>query len=117
MQKLVYAKKRILKSACLYECYVHIFTILLWWRLVKLSAKASFTYDGLGRCFHFVYIYAYTMCPKKSEPLNILQQQQQPQICSDLSKILRTQDDICYKHYFIVSYKCALTLLKYEFFK
>ena len=97
MQKLVYAKKRILKWACLYECYVHIFTILLWWQLVKLSAKASFTYDGLGRCFHFVYIYAYTMCPQKSEPLNILQQQLQ--ICSDLNEILHTQDDIyfCYR--------------------
>jgi len=46
-------------------------------------------------------------CPKKSEPLNILQQQ--PQICSDLTKILHTQDDICYKHYYIVSYKSALT--------
>jgi len=53
----------------------------------------------------------YTVCPKKSEPLNILQQQ--PQICSDLNKILRTQDDICYKHYYIVSYKSTLTLLKY----
>jgi len=50
---------------------------------------------------------------QKSEPLNILQQQLQ--ICSDLNKILRTQDDICYKHYYIVSYKSALTLLKYEF--
>ena len=48
---------------------------------------------------------------QKSEPLNILQQQ--PQICSDLNKILHTQDDICYKHYYIVSYKSALTLLKY----
>ena len=38
-----------------------------------------------------------TMCPQKSEPLNILQQQ--PQICSDLNKILHTQDYICYKHY------------------
>ena len=35
----------------------------------------------------------YTVCPPKSEPLNILQQQ--PQICSDLNKILHTQD-ICY---------------------
>ena len=34
-------------------------------------------------------------CVPKSEPLNILQQQ--PQICSDLNKILHTQDDICYK--------------------
>jgi len=50
---------------------------------------------------------------QKSEPLNILQQQ--PQICSDLNKISHTQDDICYKHYYLVSYKCALTLLKYEF--
>jgi len=32
---------------------------------------------------------------QKSEPVNILQQQ--PQICSDLNKILHTQDDICYK--------------------
>ena len=48
---------------------------------------------------------------QKSEPLNILQQQ--PQICSDLNKILHTQDDICYKHNYI--YKSALTLLKYEF--
>ena len=52
---------------------------------------------------------------QKSEPLNILQQQ--PQICSDLNKILHTQDDVCYTHYYIVSYKSALTLLKYEFFK
>ena len=50
---------------------------------------------------------------QKSDPLNILQQQ--PQICSDLNKILHTQDDICYKHYYIVSYKSALTVLKYEF--
>jgi len=50
---------------------------------------------------------------QKSEPLNILQQQ--PQICSDSNKILHTQDDIWYKHYYIVSYKSALTLLKYEF--
>ena len=49
---------------------------------------------------------------QKSEPLNILQQ---PQICSDLNKILHTQDDICYKHYYVVSYKSAVTLLKYEF--
>jgi len=48
-----------------------------------------------------------------SEPLNILQQQ--PQVCSDLNKILHTQDDFCYKHYYIVSYKSALTLPKYEF--
>jgi len=53
-----------------------------------------------------------TVCPKKSEPLNILQQQ--PQICSDFNKILHTQDDFCYKHYYIVSYKSALTLLNYE---
>ena len=52
-----------------------------------------------------------TVCPQKSEPLNILQQQ--PQICSDLNKILHTHDDICYKHYYVVSYKSALTLLKY----
>ena len=50
---------------------------------------------------------------QKSEPLNILQQQ--PQICSDLNKILHTQDDMRYKHYYVVSYKSALTLLKYEF--
>jgi len=50
---------------------------------------------------------------QKSKPLNILQQQ--PQICSDLNKILHTQDDIYYKHYCIVSYKSALTWLKYEF--
>ena len=50
---------------------------------------------------------------QKSEPLNILQQQSQ--IWSDLNKILNTQDDICYKHYYTVSYKSALTLLKYEF--
>ena len=50
---------------------------------------------------------------QKSEPLNVLQQQLQ--ICSDLNKILHTQDDICYKHYYVVSYKSALTLLKYEF--
>ena len=58
---------------------------------------------------------SYTVCPKKSEPLNILQQQ--PQICSDLNKILHTRGDFCYKHYYVVSYKSALTLLKYEFFK
>jgi len=52
-------------------------------------------------------------CVPKSEPLNILQQQ--PQMWSDLNKILHTQDDICYKHYYTVSYKSALTLLKYEF--
>ena len=52
-------------------------------------------------------------CVPKSEPLNILQQQ--PQICSDLNKILHTQDNLCYKHYYIVSYKSALTLLKYDF--
>ena len=50
---------------------------------------------------------------QKSEPLNILQQQ--PQICSDLNKILHTQDDICYKHFYVVSYKSALTVLEYEF--
>ena len=50
---------------------------------------------------------------QKSEPLNILQQQ--PQIWSDLNKILHAQDDIGYKHYYTVSYKSALTLLKYEF--
>jgi len=50
---------------------------------------------------------------QKSDPLNILQQQ--PQICSDFNKILHTQDDFCYKHYYIVSYKSALTLLRYEF--
>ena len=54
-----------------------------------------------------------TACPQKNEPLNILQQQ--PQICSNLNKILHTQDDICYKRYYIVSYKSALTLLKNEF--
>ena len=54
-----------------------------------------------------------TVCPQKSDPLNILQQQ--PQVCCDLNKILHTQDDICYKHYYTVSYKSALTLLKYEF--
>jgi len=54
----------------------------------------------------------YTRVSQKSEPLNILQQQ--PQICSDLNKILHTQD-ICYKHYYVVSCKSALTLLKYEF--
>jgi len=42
---------------------------------------------------------SYTVCPQKIEPLNILQQQ--PQICSDLNKILHTQDDICYKHYYV----------------
>ena len=50
---------------------------------------------------------------QKSEPLNILQQQ--PQICSDLNKILHTQNDICYNHNYLVSYKSASTLLKYEF--
>jgi len=37
--------------------------------------------------------YKSIVCPKKCEPLNILQQQLQ--ICSDLNKILHTQDDIC----------------------
>ena len=60
-----------------------------------------------------VVMFLTTVCPKKSEPLNILQQQ--PQICSDLNKILHTQDNICYKHYYTVSYKSTLTLLKYEF--
>jgi len=55
----------------------------------------------------------YTVCPQKSEPLNILQQQ--PQICCDLNKIVHTQGNICYKHHYTVSYKSALTLLKYEF--
>jgi len=39
-------------------------------------------------------------CVPKSEPLNILQQQ--PQICSDLNKILHTQDDVYYKHYYLL---------------
>jgi len=55
----------------------------------------------------------YTRVSQKSEPPNILQQQ--PQIRSDLNKILHTQDDICYKHYYLVSYKSALTLLRHEF--
>ena len=55
----------------------------------------------------------YTRVSQKSEPRNILQQQ--PQIRSDLNKILHTEDDICYKHYYIVSYKSASTLLRYEF--
>ena len=50
--------------------------------------------------------------PKKWAPYIL---QQQPQICSDLNIILHAQDDICYKHYYVVSYKSALTLLKYEF--
>jgi len=33
-------------------------------------------------------VHCYAVCPKESEPLNILQQQ--PQICSDLNKILHT---------------------------
>ena len=41
--------------------------------------------------------------------------QKQLQICSDLNKMLHTQGDICYKQYYIVSYKSAVTLLKYEF--
>jgi len=62
-----------------------------------------------------ITIYDHVIIPyvPKSEPLNILQQQLQ--ICSDLNKILHTQDDICYKQYYIVSYKSAVTLLKYEF--
>ena len=55
----------------------------------------------------------YVPCVPKKWALNILKQQ--PLICSDLDKILHTQDDICYKHYYIVSYKSALTVLKYEF--
>jgi len=65
------------------------------------------------RCVQMCALICCTVSSKKSEPLNILQQQLQ--ICSDLNKILHTQDDICYKHYYIVSYKSALTLLKYEF--
>ena len=61
-------------------------------------------------CFDILQLYRVS---QKSEPLNILQQQ--PQICLDLNKILHTQDDFCCKHYYIVSYKSALTLLKYEF--
>jgi len=68
---------------------------------------------GFGLSLRFAMICSGDVCPKKSEPLNILQQQ--PQICSDLNKILHTKDDIYYKHYYIVSYKSALTLLKYEF--
>ena len=63
-----------------------------------------------GHVFSFDYMYRVS---QKSEPLNILQQQ--TQICCDLNKILHTQDDFCCKHYYLVSYKSALTLLKYEF--
>ena len=66
----------------------------------------------LGHSVVWYHIAIYRVS-QKSEPLNILQQQ--PQICSDLNKIFHTRDDICYKHYYIVSYKSALTLLKYEF--
>ena len=38
----------------------------------------------------------YTLCPQKSEPLNILQQP--PQTCTDLDEILHTQDDIYFCH-------------------
>jgi len=63
--------------------------------------------------WYSVEVCLYPCVSQKSEPLNILQQH--PQICSDLNKILHTQDDICYKQYYLVSYKSALTLLKYEF--
>jgi len=39
---------------------------------------------------------ATTLCPKKVIPLNILQQP--PQTCTDLNKILHTQDDIYFCH-------------------
>jgi len=54
----------------------------------------------------------YTVCPKKVSPLTFCNNNQN---YSDFNKILHTQDDFCYKHYYIVSYKSALTLLKYEF--
>jgi len=54
-------------------------------------------YGRRQRVVAVVVAVVYTVCPKKSEPLNILQQQ--PEICSDLKKILHTQDGICYKHY------------------
>ena len=63
--------------------------------------------------YGFIHAFKIYRVSQKSDPLNILQQQ--PQICSDFNKNLLTQDDICCKHYYIVSYKSALTLLKYEF--
>jgi len=62
-----------------------------------------------GLHIHSSCVHTYIPCVPKSEPLNILQQ------IKFSNKILHTQDDICYEHYYIVSYKSALTLLKYEF--
>jgi len=72
--------------------------------------EAPRRWDTLSRMYDFLLVYCsdfrsrgtavelYRVSPK-SEPLNILQQR--PQICSDLNKILHTQDDICYKHYYV----------------
>jgi len=79
---------------------------------VILARHTSLFLDKLRRCDSYLNK-DITVCPKKSEPLNILQQQ--PQICSDFNNILHTQDVFCYKHYYIVSYKSALTVLKYDF--
>ena len=72
---------------------------------VNTTASAKFR----NKSFKNPHMLCYVMypCVPKSESLNILQQR--PQICSDLNKILHTQDDVCYKHYYTVSYKSALT--------
>ena len=67
----------------------------------------------LGAARQYFRLTNNTVYPKKVSPLTF--DNNKLQICSDLNKILHTQDDICYKHYYIVSYKSALPLLKYEF--
>ena len=49
---------------------------------------------------------AYTLCPKKVSPLNILQQP--PQTCTDLNEILHTQDDIYFCHRRQISYESLI---------
>jgi len=44
----------------------------------------------------FYGLQAYTLCPQKVSPLNILQQP--PQTCTGLNEILHTQDDIYFCH-------------------
>ena len=79
---------------------------MFWAKIICVNSILDFYWYSVEVCL-------YPFVSPKSEPLNILQQH--PQICSDLNKILHTQDDICYKQYYVVSYKSALTLLKYEF--
>ena len=60
-----------------------------------------------------VVFVTHTVCPKKVSPLTFCNNNRKSAPIK--TKILHTQDDICYKHYYVVSYKSALTLLKYEF--